>query len=193
MLQELNMRRTKTSYKLCDVLANHLNKKQLQDLRKSKFSFNVDECILNATEKICSIPLSYFSDELKRVVVQHYKSASFTFVNANNLFDYVINSLREDETLIAVFESLLRKETPHLLDIDGDTCHHVHKASKIFLSQFNKHIEQLLTDLRTDMKWSTDLREYLKEICSLLSIPYSMPEARVDHRWLSSYDAAVTD
>ena len=61
------------------------------------------------------------------------------------------------------------------------------------MSPFNKHIEQLLTDLRTDMEWSTDLREYLKEICSLLSIPYSMPAARVDHRWLSSYDAAVTD
>ena len=30
-------------------------------------------------------------------------------------------------------------------------------------------------------------------MCSLLSIPYSMPAARVDHKWLSSYDAAVTD
>ena len=31
---------------------------------------------------------------------------------------------------IAGFESLLRKEAPHLLDIDCDTCHHVHNASK---------------------------------------------------------------
>ena len=43
------------------------------------------------------------------------------------------------------------------------------------------------------MEWSTDLRENLKEICSLLSIPYSMPAARVDHKWLSSYDVTVTD
>ena len=82
--------------------------------------------------------------------MQHYKSASFTIMNANNLFDYVINSLREDEIpitnlisnlsdstnymrgKIAGLESLLRKEAPHLLDIDGDTCHHVHNASKIF-------------------------------------------------------------
>ena len=42
------------------------------------------------------------------------------------------------------------------------------------------------------MEWRTDLREYLKEICSLLCITYSMPAARVDHRWLSSYGAAVT-
>ena len=80
--------------------------------------------------------------------MQHYKSASFTTVNANNFFDYVINSLREDEIpitnlisnladctnymtgKIAEFESLLRTEAPHLLDIDGDTCHYVHNASK---------------------------------------------------------------
>ena len=43
------------------------------------------------------------------------------------------------------------------------------------------------------MEWSTDLRENLKEICSLLYIPYSMPAARVNHKWLSSFDAAVTD
>ena len=43
------------------------------------------------------------------------------------------------------------------------------------------------------MEWSTDLREYLKEICSLSPITYSMLAAKVNHRWLSSYDAAVTD
>ena len=94
---------------------------------------------------------------------------------------------------IAGFESLLRKEAHLLLYIDGDTCHHVYNASKKKLPPFNKHIEQLLTDLRTDMEWGTDFREYLKEICSILSIPDSIPAARVDQRWLSSYDAAVTD
>ena len=44
MFQELNVTRTKASYKSCDGLANHLNEKLLQDLRKRKFSFNVDEC-----------------------------------------------------------------------------------------------------------------------------------------------------
>ena len=97
ILQELDMERAKLSYKLCDRSANHLNEKLLQDLLKRKFSFNVDECMSNAREKFFSILVSYYSDELKRVVVQHYKSASFTIVNANNLFDYVINSVREDE------------------------------------------------------------------------------------------------
>ena len=132
-------------------------------------------------------------------------------MNANNLFDYVIYSLREDgipitnlisklsdstnymRLKIARFELLLRKEAPDLLDINDDTCYYVQNVSKKPLSSFNKHIEQLFPDLRTNIEWSNDLREYLKEICSLLSIPYSMSAVRVNHRWLSSYDAAVTD
>ena len=73
---------------------------------------------------------------------------AITIVNANNLFDYVINSLREDKIpitnlisnlsdstnymrgKIAGFESLLRKEAPHLLDINDDNRHHFYNASK---------------------------------------------------------------
>ena len=131
--------KTKASYKLCDGWANHLSEK-------------LDECMLNAREKFFSILVLYYSEELKRVLVQHYKSASFTFMNANNLFDHIIiiNSLSEDEIPItnlssnlsdstnymwgktAGFDSLLRKEAPYLLDVGGDTCHHVHNASTEF-------------------------------------------------------------
>ena len=86
-LRELNMGRTKASYKLRDRLANHLNEKLLQDLRKSKLSFNVHKCISNARENFFSILVSYYSNKLKQVVVQRYKSVSFTIVSANNLFD----------------------------------------------------------------------------------------------------------
>ena len=48
ILQELNMGRRKASYKLSDGLANHLNKKLVQDLWRRKFSFNVDKCMSNA-------------------------------------------------------------------------------------------------------------------------------------------------
>ena len=52
ILQELNMRRIKAYCKLYDGLANHLNRKLLQDFRKREFSFNVDECMSNATENV---------------------------------------------------------------------------------------------------------------------------------------------
>ena len=68
----------------------------------------------NAREKLFSILVSYYFNELKRVVVQHYKSASFTTVNANNLFDYVINSLREDEIPITNLISKLSGSTNYM-------------------------------------------------------------------------------
>ena len=61
-----------------------------------------------------SILVSYYSGELKRVIVQHYKSASFTTVNANNLFDYVTNSLREDEIPITNLISNLPDSTNYM-------------------------------------------------------------------------------
>ena len=65
----------------------------------------------NAREEIFSILVSYYSNELKRVVVQYYKSASFTIVTASNLFDYVINLLREDEIPITNLISNLSDST----------------------------------------------------------------------------------
>ena len=65
------------SYKLCEGLAA-----TLQDLigvlKKSYFSMNVNECMSNSYEKVFSILVSYFSEEYKSVVVQHYKSQSFS-------------------------------------------------------------------------------------------------------------------
>ena len=61
-------------------------------------------------------------------------------MNANNLFGYIINSLRDEISLvdsnnymtvkIMEFQSILRTEAPHLLDINGNTCHYVHNTSK---------------------------------------------------------------
>ena len=68
----------------------------------------------NVREKKFSILVSYYPDKLKRVVVQHYKSASFTIVNANNLFDYVMNSLREDEIPIINLISNLSDSTNYM-------------------------------------------------------------------------------
>ena len=54
---------------------------------------------------------------------------------------------------------------PELLDIDGDSCHHIHNASKRFSSPFNGHLEQLFSDLHVGQKWASDqLNSYLIEI-----------------------------
>ena len=91
-------------------------------------------------------------------------------------------------------EVRLRSEkAPHLLDIDGDSCHHVHNAAKEFLKPFEYWIERLYSDLHTDFKWSVDLRDALASICEIIGLKFTMPERFISHRWLSVYDTTVSN
>ena len=73
-------------------------------------------------------------------------------------------------------EQKLRGSAPQLLDVDGDSCHHIHNATKRFCSVFDYHCEGLFKDLHSDFKWCPDLRNALQEMCELLSIKFTMPE-----------------
>mgnify|MGYP001606756747 CR=1 FL=1 len=105
-------------------------------------------------------------------------------------------------------EARLREKAPHLLDIDGDTCHHIHNASKELCKPFKRHAESLFSDLHTDFKFSTDLRDALAEVCETMGMTFTMlqrfishryitilkivqPSTFPHHRWLSCYDLAV--
>jgi hypothetical protein len=83
------------------------------------------------------------------------------------------------------------QKAPHLLDVDGDTCHHVHNGAKAFCKPFGGLVEQLFNDVFNDFKWSPDLREFLQEICLIVNIKFTMPQRYVSHRWLSVYDVTV--
>lgn len=44
---------------------------------------------------------------------------------------------------------------PALLDVDGDSSHHVHNAAKVIVEPFASHLEGLFMDLHTDHQWKT--------------------------------------
>ena len=88
---------------------------------------------------------------------------------------------------------MLRNNIPHLLDVDGDVCHHAHNSAGKFVQPFGKVVEKLCTDIHTECKYSTDIRGYLIELCEILEIPYHMPPNYTEHRWLSILTAADTD
>ena len=67
-------------------------------------------------------------------------------------------------------ESKFLDKVPHSLDIDDDVCHHMHNSVKSFSKLFNKYVERCFEDFQTDMKWSSDIRDALKEICFMLNI-----------------------
>jgi len=95
-LNSLSMQRTTCSYKLVHGLAEVTRKRIVQDLRDKPFSINLDECTNNSNEKILSILVSYFDDEVGECIVQHYASISMTTVNAETVFLAVKDLLMKD-------------------------------------------------------------------------------------------------
>ena len=85
-------------------------------------------------------------------------------------------------------DTKLHEKAPNMLDIGGDTCHVIHGAMKRFCYPFLGLMEKVLDDLNADTKLSSDIKDYLQEICFLLSLPCLTPPQHTSHRWLSAYD-----
>ncbi len=73
-------------------------------------------------------------------------------------------------------EKLLKKQAKHLLNIDGDSVHHAHNAGKEFSAEFGGYVENVINLIFADFKFTTNHREYLEEICTILNIKYTVPE-----------------
>lgn len=155
--------------------------------------------------------VNYYSDVAGECVTKHYHSSSMIQVNAKSLHKFIDDLFMADDIprsnvismlsdsanymrgKIGGFETLLRKDIPHLLDIDGDTCHHIHNYVRVFCKQFGQHAENLMADLFREFTYSPDLLSYLKDLCTMMHATYHKPPERIAHRWLSSYDTANVD
>lgn len=80
---------------------------------------------------------------------------------------------------------------PQLLDIDGDSIHHIHNAAKAFCKPFGNTVEGLLNDIYIDFKWSSDMKARMGDICVILGLKPTVPERYVPHRWLSILDVSL--
>ena len=75
----------------------------------------------------------------------------------NNLISDLSDSTNYMRRKKGGVEALLREKIPTLLDIDGDTCHHMHNPSKRFCTNFQRYLEKLLDDVHNDTRWSPDI------------------------------------
>ncbi|KAJ8017743.1 hypothetical protein HOLleu_44630 [Holothuria leucospilota] len=197
------------AYKLKDGLSEVLHKGLVKKLREVPFSMNIDECTAKNNQKILSILVSYFCEEEKATVVYPLASVSLKVVSAEVVYQAVCEVFEKENipygNLISVlsdsaaymrgktsgFETLLRKrKAPHLLDIDGDVCHHIHNSVKQFCSHFENTVEQLCDDLNNDIKRSADVKSWLQELCGIYSCVFHTPNERIPHRWLSVLDVS---
>ena len=207
-----SMDRTTASYKMRFGMAQTIHTNTVASMKSGYFSLNIDESTSNNLNRVLAVLVSFYSPTQKEVVVQHLKSISVVSVSAESLLQELVNIFSENEipweNLMSVLmdscavmrgsksglEVRLRSEkAPHLLDIDGDSCHHVHNAAQKFLKPFEFWVERLHTDVHTDFKWSVDLRDALANICELIGLKFTMPERFVNHRWLSVYDVTLSN
>ncbi len=113
------------------------------------------------------------SDLVHSAIVNYFKANGLPFENVMSTLMDSCSVMRGVQNGV---ERKLRTEIPHLLDIGGESVHHVHNAGKAFSLPFNGHLEQMFGAIATDFKWCTDYREYLEEICEILNIKYTVPE-----------------
>ena len=209
-LESLSISRTTSSYKTRFGVGKTFAENLLNDMRSNNFSLNMDESTSSNFQKVLTILVSYFSEMKKEVVVHHFKSITCIKVNSESLYKEVVEIFERNQipwkNLMSVLmdscnvmrgsksglETRIRTEkAPHLLDVDGDTCHHIHNACKAFCKPFKSFVELFFNDLFNDFKWSPDIREMFQEICLMLNIKYAMPSNYVSHRWLSVYDVSI--
>ena len=81
--------------------------------------------------------------------------------------------------------------TPHLLDIDGDICHHVHNIAKMFTKAFDGYLEKLFQDIFRDFNLSADLLHRLNDICYPLGMSFRVPPNYISTHWLSVYNVCM--
>ncbi|KAJ4940452.1 hypothetical protein JOQ06_026755 [Pogonophryne albipinna] len=209
-LSRMKLSRTAASYKMVHGLGHTFSERTLSNLRKYPFSLNVDESTSSSNKKVLAMLVSYFDQELKDVVVEHLGSLEVVKVNAASLEELICNFFKEKDipwsNLVSIMldscnvmrgsksglETRIRQNhCKTLLDVDGDSCHHVHNAAKKFAQPFENYLEQLFTDLHTDHLWASDQIMYLKEIAEYMDIPASNPKRFVSHRRLSAYDVGM--
>lgn len=208
-LSEVRLDRTTATYKLKYGLAASFHEKLLDKLRKYPFSLNLDEATSSSNKKVLTVLVSYFDVCDGCVKIEHLKSVELEKATSEVIFGEIVK-LMEDcqipwKNLTSVLmdscsvmrgnktgvETRLRSEkAPHLLDIDGDLCHHIHNASKKLCAPFEFYLERLFNDIFADFQYCTEYAGHLMNICEIIGISYSKPARFIPHRWLSAYDLA---
>ena len=205
-LSKLSMSRTTASYKMRFGFAKTIKDQLSEELQNTYLLLNIDQATNDAThKKILTILVSFFSYKKGEVVVRHLALISLEsgqvdciteiFQSRNLPWTRFMSTLLDSRGVMQGkkygLEVRLRQgNAPHLLDINSNSLHHVHNASKKMMEQFDQFIEILFRDLFNDLKWSPDLQSYMKELTELIGASFTMPERYVPTRWLSVLNCA---
>lgn len=211
VLDSMSMDRTSASYKLIYGLNKTLHDETLKQLREKPFSLNMDESTSSSNKHVLAVLVNFFDEKVNQVVCEHLVALDLVKVDTQSIYKaleelFAVNNIPWTNLVSILMDScavmrgskngleirIRQEKAPAMLDIDGDVCHHLHNAAKKFCAPFGNWTENLFLQIHNDHKWSTDLRDWLEELCGLLGITYRVPERFIPHRWLSSYDVSLS-
>ena len=64
---------------------------------------------------------------------------------------------------------------PHLIDIYGESCHHIHNVVKKLTLCFKYFLENLFRDVSTEFKFSADCLDLLQQLTFHLGMEFTKP------------------
>ncbi len=210
-LNAMQLSRTSASYKMRYGMGLTIAERIFEHMRKLPYSVNIDEATSDTNKKVLAVLVCYYNMEKKTVDVEHLTSLELYKTNAATIYNALTSFFSKNKLPLKNMVSMLldscavmrgskegletkirKKDNPNMLDVDGDSCHHIHNSSRVFCKQFDGWLESLFKDVAEDHRWATDQKSYLEQICEIIGIPYTQPPRFLDHRWLSAYDAAMS-
>ncbi|CAL4093635.1 unnamed protein product, partial [Meganyctiphanes norvegica] len=210
VLSNMSMSRVTASHKMKFGLGKTFKEELSTELKECKFSLNLDEATSDSNKKILTILVSYFSPSKNKVIINHLASVNMLVVDGIHLEEEMDKIFKENsidwKNLVSILmdscnvmrgcksglETRIREKfAPNLLDIDGDTCHHVHNAAKMFSKTFDNQLENVIKLFYVDLRYSPDLKDLLDQICVILNITFTMPERLCPTRWMNVLDVTM--
>ena len=138
------MHRTTASCKSMHRLGKTVKDKLVDKLQSAVFSLNLEEATSNNSLHVLTLLVSYYDPSQNDIVINHLASVNVPSVDASSLFGKIKEifekcNLSFPKLLAMLMDSCSvmrgeksRHETkvcevaPHLIDVDGDSCHHIH-------------------------------------------------------------------
>ncbi|GFR93736.1 DNA repair and recombination protein RAD54 [Elysia marginata] len=211
-LNEIKMERTCASYKLIHGVHLVGKKRLLNIMRENKFSLNIDESTTKSSQKrVMNVLVCYFSDELGESVTELYCSIEMTTVNSEKVHNAVKQQLITDgvpfENLIAIltdsaaymrgcnngFQEKMKKDAPHIINIDGDVCHHIHNIVKMFSTELDSEnfLGRFLDDIFNDFEYTEDKKKVLVKLQNayIKTVQYLIKKLPIHNKFLEALSA----
>ena len=201
------MHRTTASYKLTYGLGKTVKDKLKDKQRSAVFSVNLDEATSSNSLHVLTLFASYYDPGQNDVVTDHLASVDVPSVDASSLFDKIkeifekcnlsfsklLDMLMDSCSVMrgekGGLETRVREVAPHLIDVDGDSCHDIHNFVKKMTSHFRYSLESLFREIYHDFQHSASSLEILEGMALHFALSFRRPSSYVVTRRLSVLDA----